>query len=86
MENTTDITLLSGAELAQKLGFSGLTAQFRAWTKSVGIHSLPGRKSVYDPKQVRARLDKLSGLPVKTDNTSSRMSLTAQRKARKNAN
>lgn len=29
MENTTDITLLSGAELAQKLGFSGLTAQFR---------------------------------------------------------
>ncbi len=84
MDNVKDITLIQGPELAQKLGFSGVTAQFRAWTKSVGIRPLPGRKNVYDPKQVRACLDKASGL-AKTGETARPASLTAQRKARKNA-
>lgn len=84
MEGTNDITLVPGAALAELLGFSGVTAQFRAWTKSIGIHPLPGRKNIYDPKQVRACLDKASGLE-KIGETVSAAFLVAQRKARKNA-
>lgn len=84
MDDIKDITLIQGGELAQRLGFSGATAQFRAWSKSVGIRPLPGRKNIYDPKQVRACLDKASGL-ANASEVAPPASLTALRKARKNA-
>lgn len=85
MESLDEINLIDGMELARRLGFSGVTSRFRQWLKEVGIKSLPGRKNVYDPRQVRACLDGLSGLDASPDVISAPVSLTAKRRARRNA-
>jgi len=68
-------------------GYSGVTARCRAWWKALGILPVPGRKNVYDPKQVRRRLDEAAGLKPQDeiDGSSQTASLVAQRKARKRA-
>ena len=83
---TSELTLISGAELAKLHGYPAVTSQCRAWWKSLGILPLPGRKNIYDPMQVRLCLDKAMGLPnSRNPEQAATLSLVEQRKARKNA-
>lgn len=75
--------LITGDELAAQLRFSGVTSGFRAWCNRCGIKPVPGRRNLYDPKHVRARLDELQGIaPLTVDFQAPPLSLTEQRRAR----
>lgn len=82
----SELALISGEQLAKLHGYSAVTASCRAWWKSIGVEALPGRKNIYDPRQVRARLDLIAGVQTGSvgDHTDE-PSLTEQRRARKNA-
>ena len=78
--------MISSHKLATDMGYSGPTSQFRAWLKEMNITPVPGRRGVYDPKLVRARLDAAQrlhepALSIPVEKTS----LVALRKARRNA-
>jgi hypothetical protein len=82
--DSNELTLIRGEELAKLHGYSSVTSQCRAWWRSLGIRPLPGRKNIYDPRQVRERLDEAGGLSAtKTMNETVTVSLVDQRKARK---
>lgn len=51
------IELVTGEELAQSLGYSGVNNAFQDWCSQMRITPVPGRRGFYDPKLVRARLD-----------------------------
>lgn len=83
MDNS-EVTLISGAELAKLHGYSGVTSQCRAWWRSLGIRPLPGRKNIYDPRHVRERLNEAGGLSSATSLSEiAKVSLVDKRKARK---
>lgn len=80
------VSLVSGNDLAKAHGYDGVTAQCRAWWRSMGIRPLPGRKNVYDPVQVRHCLNQQQGLiPKEDERDAAPTSHVEQRKARKRA-
>jgi hypothetical protein len=80
------IELVTGEELAQSLGYSGVNNAFRDWCSQMRITPVPGRRGFYDPKLVRARLDEAQGL-VRQDMTSpTKESFVAIRRARRGKN
>ena len=84
--DSSQITLISGEELARLHGYASVTSQCRSWWRSLGITPLPGRKNIYDPIQVRERLNEAGGLcAAKTVHECDTVSLVDQRKARKYA-
>ncbi len=81
-----DLTMISSHTLAAQMGYTGPTAQFRAWLKEMDITPIPGRRGVYDPKLVRARLDAAQRLREPALSApAEKTSLVASRKARRNA-
>jgi hypothetical protein len=81
-----DVTLICGDELAKLHGYSEVTSQCRAWWRALGIKPLPGRRNIYDPRQVRDRLNEVGGLDcTEANKPTSEVSLTEQRRARKRA-
>ncbi|MZR15408.1 hypothetical protein GQE99_20540 [Maritimibacter sp. DP07] len=62
-QHNISIGLMTGEQLAQAMLFSGASQSFRNWLKRAGIEPVPGRRGIYDPKHVRARLDAIQGLP-----------------------
>ena len=54
--------LMTGAELAEKMLYSGVTSAFRKWLKMLGITPVPGRTDIYDPLLVRHRLNVTQGM------------------------
>jgi hypothetical protein len=81
-----ELTLITGDKLAKMHGYNSVTSSCRYWWKSIGIEPLPGRKNIYDPRQVSERLDLVGRLrTVSAVNDSNKPSLTEQRRARKNA-
>jgi hypothetical protein len=81
-----ELNLITGDELAKLHGYKSLTSQCRAWWKSIGIVPCPGRRNIYDPKLVRDRMDFAVGrTPAPARDAVSTLSLTEQRRARKNA-
>lgn len=81
-----ELALISGEQLAKLHGYRAVTASCRAWWKSIGVEALPGRKNIYDPRQVRARLDLIAGVQASSAaDDADKPSLTEQRRARKNA-
>lgn len=81
-----ELKLITGEQLAKLHGYSSVTSSCRNWWKSIGIQSLPGRNNIYDPRQVRERLDIIGGLRrAGTVDRDIKSSLTEQRRARKNA-
>ena len=54
--------LITGAELAEILRYSGVTSAFRSWLKFAEIETVPGRKDIYDPHHVRQRLNAVQGI------------------------
>lgn len=81
-----ELTLITGDQLAKLHGYSSVTSSCRTWWKSIGIEPLPGRKNIYDPRQVRERMNLLGGLQaVSSLERPEKASLTEQRRARKNA-
>lgn len=84
--DSSEITLISGEELARLHGYASVTSQCRDWWRKLGIRPLPGRRNIYDPKQVRERLNEAGGLSAaKAVNECDTVSLVDQRKARKHA-
>lgn len=84
--NHNELALITGEQLAKLHGYSAVTASCRAWWKSIGVEALPGRKNIYDPRQVRARLDLIAGVQASSAaDGADKPSLTEQRRARKNA-
>lgn len=82
-----ELTLITGEQLAKLHGYGSVTSSCRSWWKSIGVEPLPGRKNIYDPRQVRERLDLVGGLRADSAvNDVDKPSLTEQRRARKNAN
>ncbi|WP_116083486.1 hypothetical protein [Tropicimonas sp. IMCC34011] len=55
--NGVPLRLMTGEELAEMMLYDGVTSGFRAWCRQLGIRTVPGRKNVYDPVHVRARID-----------------------------
>lgn len=76
-----ELCLISGDELAKAVGFAGANDSFRHWCKRCGIEPVPGRKSHFDPKLVRMRLDEIQGLKSNNQNNEP-VSLVEQRRAR----
>lgn len=56
------IDLVSGSELAKRVGYSSDHASFRRWCAALGITAAPGRPNHFDLKLVRRRLDEAQGL------------------------
>lgn len=76
------IMMVSSAELAVALGYSGPTNAFREFCAKMRILPLPGRPGWYDPRLVRRRLDEAQGLfdrPIGAPP----LSLVEERKARR---
>ena len=61
--------LMTGAELAEVMRYSGVTSAFRGWLKSLDIKSVPGRNDLYDPHHVRHRLNEAQGNFPRTPKT-----------------
>ena len=77
-----DICLVSGDELAKAVGFKSAAGGFRSWCQQSGTEPVPGRRSQYDPKLVRMRLDELQGMALPAAEMPS-LSLVEQRRARR---
>lgn len=81
------ISFVSSHELAIAAGYAGVCDGFRKWCHEYGITPVPGRKSQFDPKLVRLRLDQMQGLQEEKtkENTSNvePVSLVEQRRARR---
>jgi hypothetical protein len=77
--------LLTGEELAKRMGFTGVTSSFRTWCKHMGISTVPRRSGKYDPKHVRDRLDIMQNIkvPATSERPVAEMSLVEQRRARR---
>lgn len=82
--------LMTGAELAEVMRYSGVTSAFRGWLKTLGIKSVPGRNGLYDPHHVRYRLDVAQGMfprtaatPDASEANTEPMSLTDKRRLRR---
>jgi hypothetical protein len=56
------INLITGAELAELLCFTGMTSACRKFLQDLGIRPVPGRKDCYDPVAVRHRLNHAQGI------------------------
>jgi len=54
--------LMTGAELAEAVRYSGVTSAFRHSLKMLGITPVPGRHDIYDPLLVRHRLNVAQGM------------------------
>lgn len=54
--------LMTGAELAEMMRYSGVTSAFRQSLKMLGITPVPGRNDIYDPLLVRHRLNVAQGM------------------------
>lgn len=74
------IALISSAELASSMGYSGTNSAFRDWCAYMRIAPVPGRRGYFDPALVRRRLDEAQGLSENA-NVSPR-DLVAARRAR----
>ncbi len=57
-----DVRLMTGQELAEALRFSGTTTAFRKFLHDADIRPVPRRRDCYDPRTVRAKLDRMQGL------------------------
>lgn len=77
------IRLVSTADLAEVLGFSGPNDAFRIFCADKGIR--PIRKGWYDPHHVRARLNAVQGLAALPQSSEPALSLVEQRRARRGA-
>lgn len=82
--------LITGAELAAMMRYSGVTSAFRGWLKTLGIKSVPGRNDLYDPYHVRHRLDIAQGMALQAvarsdapETKPTFMSLTEERRRRR---
>lgn len=77
--------LLTGRELAELMGFSGVTSSFRSWCKYMGIQPVPRRSDKYDPKHVRDRLDVMQNIKgsVAAESSPTGMTLVEERRARR---
>ncbi|MDO6732447.1 hypothetical protein Q4577_20660 [Marinovum sp. 2_MG-2023] len=77
--------LLTGEELAELMGYTGVTSSFRTWCKHMGINSVPKRSGKYDPKHVRDRLDIMQNIkaPAASENPAVAISPVGQRRARR---
>ena len=60
------IRLVSAAEVAACLGYSGPNDSFRKFCASAQIRPVPGRVGWYDPRHIRDRLDKVQGIDAPT--------------------
>lgn len=76
-----DLILVSAQDLAQLFGFAGANDAFRSWCKRCGIEPLPGRRSHFDPKLVRLRLNEIQGHSDQVANDKP-LSLVEQRRSR----
>lgn len=74
------IALISSAELASSMGYSGTNSAFRDWCASMRIAPVPGRRGYFDPALVRRRLDEAQGLSIAGAGAVG--SLVSQRRAR----
>ncbi len=78
--------LMTGAELAKMMRYSGVTSAFRQSLKMLGITPVPGRNDIYDPLLVRHRLNLAQGMvPRSPDTTASAekpLSKTEERRIR----
>ena len=74
------IDLITGAELAEKLRFTGPTGAFRKFCRDIGIHPVPGRKDCYDPVAVRDRLNKVQGIGLSTEPDRSLLEISRERR------
>ena len=85
----TPVSLITSHELANAMGYKSVCDGFRAWCREVGIAPVPGRKSHFDPKLVRLRLDEIQGLietPANQNYPEEKgLSLVEQRRARRAA-
>jgi hypothetical protein len=54
--------LMTGAELAEAMRYSGVTSAFRQSLRMLGITPVPGRHDIYDPLLVRHRLNVAQGM------------------------
>ncbi|EBA14435.1 hypothetical protein RSK20926_02162 [Roseobacter sp. SK209-2-6] len=81
------ISFVSSHELAIAAGYAGVCDGFRNWCHEYGITPVPGRKSHFDPKLVRLRLDQIQGLQETKANehtaNAEPVSLVEQRRARR---
>lgn len=79
------ISFVSSHELAVAVGYSGVCDGFRKWCHEYGITHVPGRRSHFDPKLVRMKLDQIQGLqstkPIEEGAISKPVSLVEQRRA-----
>ena len=62
VQAATFIVLISSADLATSMGYSGTNSAFRDWCASMRIAPVPGRRGYFDPALVRRRLDEAQGL------------------------
>jgi hypothetical protein len=88
--NGVQLRLMTGEELAKLMCYDGVTSGFRAWCRQLGIKTVPGRKNVYDPVHVRARIDAAHGIdhPPTSRNepkNDHELSFTEQSRIRRNA-
>ncbi|WP_146681568.1 hypothetical protein [Thioclava sp. F28-4] len=81
------IWLVTGEELAEAMRFDGVKGAFRKWCKDIGIEPVPGRRNLYDPKLVRARLDAAQGMQTPSANVEAAptLSLVEQRRMRRDS-
>lgn len=79
-----ELALVDGDTLAKLHGYSSVTSSCRAWWSSLGIEAVTGRKNMYDPKQVRLRMDIAAKLH-RVDSDDAKVSLVEQRRTRKYA-
>ena len=81
------ISFVTSRELAIAVGYSGVCDGFRKWCNEYGITPVPGRRSHFDPKLVRLRLDQMHGLQQPQANnivpSDEPQSLVEQRRARR---
>ena len=83
----SSISFVSSHELAIAAGYAGVCDGFRKWCHEYGITHVPGRRSHFDPKLVRMRLDQMQGIQEQTSIESTAdvqpVSLVEQRRARR---
>lgn len=79
------LPLLTGEELAELMGYNGVTSSFRSWCKHMGINTVPRRSGKYDPKHVRDRLDIMQNIkaPAASESPVAAISMVEQRRARR---
>ncbi len=78
-----ECTLVSTEELAAIARYAGVTDAFRQWLKKIGLEHLPGRPGIFDLKHFRFCLDRLQGLEPTQGSAAEAISLTEQRRLRR---